>query len=135
MPKGYVYEPTPAPFIEHVGKIYMKETTRPDGVVEKWSAVRIEPHQVNAWNFAHGGLLSTMAEVGTATACWDPDGPPCVAVDLSIQFIGAPKLGEILEVCGTVTKRTRSLIFSAARGEVDGNPVLFATSIQKIVGV
>ncbi|MDG2003279.1 MAG: PaaI family thioesterase [Novosphingobium sp.] len=135
MPEGYVYEPTPAPFIEHVGKIYMKDVTQPDGVVEKWSAIRIEPHQVNAWNFAHGGLLATMAEVGTATAGWDPDGPPCVAVDLSIQFIGAPKLGEILEVCGTLTKRTRSMIFTAARGEVDGNPVLFATSIQKIVGV
>jgi acyl-coenzyme A thioesterase PaaI-like protein len=134
MPEGYSYEPTPAPFLEHVGKVYMKDVTRPDGTVEKWSAIRVEPHQVNAWNFAHGGLLATMAEVGTARASWEPGAPACVAVDLSIQFIGAPKLGDIIEVCGTITKRTRSMIFTSARGEVDGKPVLFATSIQKIVG-
>lgn len=134
MPAGYVYEPTPAPFIEHVGKLYTRKVTRSDGVVEAWAALRIEPHQVNAWKFAHGGVLATMAEIGTAQASWDPDGPPCVAVDLSIQFIGAPKLGDILEVCGVVTKRTRSLVFASARGEVAGEPVLYATSIQKIVG-
>ena len=74
-----------------------------------------------------------MAEIGTAQPSWDPSGPPCVAIDLTVQFIGAPKLGELLEVCGTVTKRTRSLVFTSARGEVAGNPVFLATSIQKIV--
>ena len=98
------------------------------------AALRIEAHQVNAWNFAHGGILATMAEIGTAQAAWDPDGPACVAIDLAIQFIGAPKLGDVLEVCGTLTKRTRSLVFASARGEVAGAPVFFATSIQKIVG-
>jgi acyl-coenzyme A thioesterase PaaI-like protein len=133
MPDGYVYEPTPSAFVEHVGKLYTRKVTRPDGTVEAWSALRIEAHHVNAWNFAHGGVLATMAEIGTAQASWDPEGAPCVAVDLAIQFIGAPKLGDILEVCGTVTKRTRSLVFASARGEVGGNPVLFATSIQKFV--
>lgn len=134
MPPGYVYEPTPSAFVEHVGKVYTKKFKRDDGITEAWSALRIEPHHVNAWNFAHGGVLATMAEIGTAQASWDPTGPACVAIDLTIQFIGAPKLGEVLEVCGTVTKRTRSLVFASARGEVGGNPVLFATSIQKIVG-
>ena len=134
MPPGYVHEPTPAPFIEHVGKLYTKKVQRDDGVVEAWAALRIEPHQVNAWNFAHGGILATMAEIGTAQAAWDPDGPACVAIDLAIQFIGAPKLGDVLEVCGTLTKRTRSLVFASARGEVAGQPVFLATSIQKIVG-
>ena len=134
MPPGYVYEPTPSPFVEHVGKLYTRKVQRADGGVEAWAALRIEPHQVNAWNFAHGGVLASMAEIGTAQASWDPDGPACVAIDLSIQFIGAPKLGDLLEVCGMLTKRTRSLVFATARGEVAGAPVFFATSIQKIVG-
>lgn len=134
MPAGYIYEPTPSAFVEHVGKLYTKKVTRPDGTVEAWSALRIESQHVNAWDFAHGGVMATMAEIGTAQASWDPDGRPCVAIDLSMQFIGAPKLGEILEVCGTVTKRTRSLVFASARGEVNGEPVLVATSIQKFVG-
>lgn len=134
MPPGYVYEPTPSAFVEHVGKLYTRKVMRADGTVEAWSALRIEPHHVNAWNFAHGGVLATMAEIGTAQASWDPDGPACVAIDLATQFIGAPKLGEILEVCGMITKRTRSLVFASARGEVAGEPIFLATSIQKIVG-
>ena len=133
MPPGYAYQPTPSAFVEHVGRLYTKKVARPDGMVEAWSALRIEPHHVNAWNFAHGGVLATMAEIGTAQASWDPDGPPCLAIDLALQFIGAPKLGELLEVCGVVTKRTRSLVFVSAHGEVAGEPVLFATSIQKIM--
>lgn len=133
MPAGYAYQPTPSAFVEHVGKVYTKKVTRGDGTVEAWAALRIEPHHVNAWNFAHGGVLATMAEIGTAQPGWDPEGPPCVAIDLATQFIGAPKLGDILEVCGTITKRTRSLVFTSARGEVAGEPVFLATSIQKIV--
>jgi len=75
-----------------------------------------------------------MAEIGTAQASWDPEGPPCVAIDLTLQFIGAPKLGELLEVCGTVTRRTRSLVFASARAEVAGTPIFVATSIQKFIG-
>ncbi len=131
---GYVYEPTPSAFVEHVGKLYTKKVTRPDGVVEAWSALLIEAHHVNAWNLAHGGLMATMAEIGTAQAGWDPEGAPCVAIDLTMQFIGAPKLGDLLEVCGTVTRRTRSLVFASARAEVAGKPMFVATSIQKIVG-
>ncbi len=134
MPPGYVYEPTPSAFVEHLGKIYTRKVTRPDGAIEAWSALRIEPHHVNAWNLAHGGVLATMAEIGTAQASWDPEGPACVAIDLTLQFIGAPKLGELLEVCGTVTRRTRSLVFASARAEVAGAPIFVATSIQKFVG-
>ena len=76
-------------------------------MVEAWSALLIEAHHVNAWNLAHGGLMATMAEIGTAQAGWDPEGAPCVAIDLTMQFIGAPKLGDLLEVCGTVTRRPR----------------------------
>jgi acyl-coenzyme A thioesterase PaaI-like protein len=74
-----------------------------------------------------------MAEVATGGAGWDPSGPPCVAIDLTMQFIGAPRLGDLLEVCGTVTRRSRSLVFTQARGEVAGQPMFVATSIQKIV--
>jgi acyl-coenzyme A thioesterase PaaI-like protein len=133
MPPGYTYKPLPSKFIEHVGRLHTKKVTRADGVVEAWCALRIQPHHVNSWDFAHGALLAGLAEVATAQASWDETGPPCIAIDLSLQFIGAPKLGDLLEMCGTVTKRTRSLVFTSARGEVAGEPMFFATSIQKII--
>lgn len=133
IPPGYRYEELPSPYVNHMGRIFTKKVVREDGVTEAWSALRIEPHHVNSWNLAHGGLIAGMAEVGTAQPSWDPAGPPCIAIDLTIQFIGAAKLGDLLEVCGTVTKRTRSLVFTSARGEVRGAPVFFATSIQKLL--
>jgi len=133
MPEGYRYEPTPSAFVEHVGQLHTKQVLRADGVREAWSALRIEDRHVNAWGMAHGGVLAFMAEVGTAQACWDPDGDPCVAIDLTMQFQGAPQLGDVIEVCGTVTHRTRSLVFTSATGTVRGNPMFVATSIQKIL--
>ncbi len=133
LPEGYVYEPTPSAFVEHVGKLYTRKVTRPDGVREAWSALFVEPQHVNAWNLAHGGVLAFMAEVGTAQASWDSEGPPCVAIDMNVQFQGAPKLGDLIQVCGVVTHRTRSLVFTSAKGTVRGHPVLVATSIQKIL--
>lgn len=133
IPLGYRYEVLPSRYINHMGRVFTKSVTRDNGVVEAWSALRIEAHHVNSWDFAHGALIAGMAEVGTAQPGWDPTGPPCIAIDLTIQFIGAPKIGDLLEVCGTVTKRTRSLVFTSARGEVAGAPVFLATSIQKIL--
>lgn len=133
IPPGYRYEEVPSRYVMHMGRVFTKKVTRNDGVVESWSALRIEEHHVNAWNFAHGALLAGMAEIATAQPAWDPSGLPCVAIDLTIQFIGAPKLGDLLEVCGTVTKRTRSLVFTSARGEVAGAPMFVATSIQRIL--
>jgi hypothetical protein len=57
-----------------------------------------------------------------------------VAIELSTQFIAAPKLNEWLVVHGQLTKRTRSLVFTRCQGESDGKLVFTATSVQKIVG-
>ena len=132
-PAGYHYEETPSTFINHVGPLFVKTVETADGEKQIWCAMRVEAHHVNAWKFAHGGFILTMAEIGTARASWDPNGPAIIAVDLNVQFIGAPKLGDWVEVCGAITKRTRTLVFTSARGEAGGQPVFFATSVQKIM--
>ena len=133
IPEGYSYELTSSTFVNHIGRLFTRDAVAADGTVQRWVAMRIEEHQVNTWNFAHGSLITAMAEIATARVGYDPDGPPCVAIDLTVQFIGAPKLGELLEAYGTITKRTRSLVFTQAHGMVAGKPMFMATSIQKIV--
>ena len=133
VPAGYVYEETPSTFINHVGRLYTRIIEKPDGAREVRCAMRVGPNHVNSWKFAHAGFIAMMADIGTARASWDPNGAPCVAIDLNIQFIGAPKLGDLVEVSGVITKRTRSLVFTSARGEVAGQPIFVATSVQKIV--
>ena len=133
IPAGYELLVSESKFLDHLGQVYLKIENTPGGAVERWIAIRVAACHVNSWNFAHGGFIASMAEIGTANAGWDPDGPPCVGIDLAMQFIGAPKLGDLLEVRCWLTKRTRSLVFTQAAGEVAGAPMFVATSIQKIV--
>ncbi len=133
IPEGYSYELTSSAFVNHIGRLFTRDAVAADGTVEKWVAMRIEPHQVNTWNFAHGSLITAMAEIATARVGYEEGGPPCVAIDLTVQFIGAPKLGELLEAYGTITKRSRSLVFTQAQGMVAGKPMFMATSIQKVI--
>ena len=128
----YMHEITPSSFVNHVGPLLSRAGASKGDKVH-WCAMRVEEHHVNSWNFAHGGFLATLAEIGTARACWDPDGPATVAIDLNVQFIAAPKLGDLIEICSWTVKRTRTLVFTSARGEVQGEPVFLATSIQKIM--
>jgi acyl-coenzyme A thioesterase PaaI-like protein len=134
IPDGYTYEPSVSPYINHMGKLYQRSPVVEGGEEIFSSAMRIEEHHVNSWGLAHGSFMAGMAEIGCAGPGYVDGGPPVVAIELSIQFIAAPKLGELLEVHGRLTKRTRSLVFTQCRAEADGKLVFTATSIQKVIG-
>ncbi|MDE1145160.1 MAG: PaaI family thioesterase [Azospirillaceae bacterium] len=134
LPEGYSHTPSPSAFINHIGRIYHRRTTAEDGTELVWAALRIEPHHVNTWGLAHAAVMAGMADIGTAGPAYVDGGPPVVVIDLATQFIAAPKLGDLLEVKGWTTKRTRSLVFAQARAEVAGQLIFTATAIHKIVG-
>lgn len=50
-----------------------------------------------------------------------------------MSAIRSIKKGEVLEVKGWVTKRTRSLVFAQARAESDSRLVFTATAIHKVI--
>lgn len=133
IPEGYTYEPAPSPFVNYVGKAFRKVVMRADGTVETWYAMRVEQHHVNTWGLAHGGFMAFLAEMGTGGG-YDPDGPPIVVIDLQTHFMKAPKLGQLVEVCGVVIRRTRSLVFAASRATADGDLLFSSTAIHKVVG-
>lgn len=134
IPEGYTYQASPSAYVNHMGKIYQRRSRGAGGEEIVSAALRVEDHHVNSWGLAHGSLMAGMAEVGCAGTAYVEGGPPVVAVEISMQFIAAPKLGELMEVHGWTTKRTRSLVFTQCRAESDGKLVFTATSIQKIVG-
>lgn len=134
MPEGYTWEESSSAFINHIGRVYMRKTEEPDGSKFSWAALRIEKHHVNTWNFGHGSMMAAMAEIGTSSPVGITADAPAVIVDLSLQFIGAPKLDELLEVKGWVTKRTRSLVFAQASATSDGKLVFTASAIHKVIG-
>lgn len=134
IPEGYTYEPSPSAFPNHVGRLFVKTVETPGEETETWLAMRIEPHHVNSWGLAHGGLIAFLSEAATASAAWDPAGPPVVTMQLSTSFVRAPKVGQLLEVRARATRRTRSVIFCEAHAFADGELQFTATAVNKIVG-
>src|ERR1700761_8488086 len=120
IPEGYSYTPSASSFINHVGRVYQRRWIDDQDREIVSSAMRIEDQHVNSWGFAHAGVMATMADVGTAGPAYEENGPPVVVIELSTQFIAAPKLGDLLEVHGWAVKKTRSMAFTACRGEVAG---------------
>jgi Uncharacterized protein, possibly involved in aromatic compounds catabolism len=133
-PEGYSYTPSPSAYINHMGKVYHRKSTNAAGEQVHSAAIRIEDHHVNSWGLAHGSLMAGMAEIGCAGPAWEEGGPPVVVVEMSTQFIAAPKLGDLMEVHAIATKRTRSLVFTQCRAECEGKLVFTATSVQKVIG-
>jgi len=133
VPEGYEYTSSPSAFPNHVGRIFHKSVPS-DGEPEHWIALRVEPHHVNAWGLAHGGLMAFLAEAATAGAAWDPGGPAVVTVELNTHFVRAPKLGDLLEVRARATRRTRSLVFVEAHAFVAGELQFTAIAINKVIG-
>lgn len=134
VPEGYSCAASPSAFPNHVGRIFHKTVEHPGSEPEKWTALYVEEHHVNSWGFAHGGLIAFLAEVGTASAAWDPAGPPVVTISLTTQFLRAPKLGQLLEVRSKASRRTRSLVFVDAEAFADGDLQFTATAVNKVVG-
>jgi uncharacterized protein (TIGR00369 family) len=133
IPDGYHYEPTPSAFVNHVGRIYRKPALGADSGIRAWLALRVQPHHVNAWQLCHGAAIASLAEIAVSAVAYRPEDPPVVTVDLNVQFIRAPKLGDLIEVSAEVTRRSRSLVFSQCRAFVRGELVFTAGSVQKIL--
>lgn len=134
IPEGYGYAPSPSAFPNHVGRLFSRKAAADDGTVEHWFALRVEDRHVNAWGMAHGGLIAFLAEVGVSAAGWEPGGPPVVAIEVGVKFLAAPKQGQLIEVRGRATRRTRSLVFAEVHAFVEGQLVFTASGINKVIG-
>jgi uncharacterized protein (TIGR00369 family) len=134
IPEGYSYAPSPSAFPNHVGRVFHKTVPGEGGEPEKWVAVYVEEQHVNSWGMAHGGFIAFLAEVATASAAWDPAGPPVVTVSLTTQFLRAPKLGQLIEVRAQASRRTRSMVFVDAQAFADGDLQFTATAVNKVIG-
>ena len=133
IPAGYSYEPSTSPFVNDVGRGYHKTETAADGSKVFCMAIRVEDRHVNTWGLAHGGFMAAVSEFMSGGA-YEPGGPPVIAMEMSMQFIRAPKLGDLIECRSYVKRRTRSVVFIYAEAFVGDDIVFSASSLHKVIG-
>jgi uncharacterized protein (TIGR00369 family) len=98
--------------------------------------LRIATPHTNSRGFAHGGLISALADNAMGLSCGvglDAAGG-LLTVNLAVDFIGVAKIGQWLQFETNVVKRGRSLCFAQALVTADGEPCARANATFKVVG-
>jgi acyl-coenzyme A thioesterase 13 len=111
---------------DHIGPFYFSRSE--PGLY----AFKAGPQHCNAHGIVHGGVLMTFADYALCMAATDHyAGESCVTVSFACEFVAAAQLGHIVVGRVTVTRKTRSLVFTRGEILVDDAPVMTFSSIVK----
>jgi uncharacterized protein (TIGR00369 family) len=118
------------PFEIHLGPIY-ESGEKPNRVF----ALKIDERHVNRRQVMHGGMLMTFADATLGALAADlSGGAVAVTLNMQSQFLAPAPLGKIVEVKPELTRRTRSLLFIRGDFTVEGEIVMTASSVWKMLG-
>ncbi len=108
--------------------------TRKEG--QCWAyAIVAEPRHTNPAGLVHGGMLSTLIDHALSAIAWEAiQRRPCVTVTLDVHFLVAARVGSFIEARGRVTRRTSSLVFTQGSLSTDGQEILLASAVMKVLG-
>ncbi len=89
----------------------------------------------NSRGFAHGGLVSALADNAMGLSCGlGLDGAGgLLTVNLALDFLAVARIGQWLQIEPTVVKRGRSLCFASALVTADGKPCARASATFQVV--
>ena len=117
-----------AVFESNSGPFYYRH--EPDGRIR--CAFRPGKRHTNGMETTDGGCLMTFADFSLfAFASRELGTVPAVTVSFSAEFIGAAKVGELIEAEGEVVRAGRSLIFLRGTLHCDGRPLVTYAGIVK----
>lgn len=82
-------------FLDHGGPYYVGAATQGVCVV----GLLIRPHHINYQDAAHGGVISTFADVALSHAVYDAERPRLTpsTVTLTVNYLAGARLGDWLE--------------------------------------
>jgi uncharacterized protein (TIGR00369 family) len=95
IPDGFTPTQFSPGFLDHGGPYFFRSDESAAGVI----GLRIEPHHINFQNAAHGGVISTFADVALSHAVYHSESPPLMpsTINLSVNYLLGSRLGDWLE--------------------------------------
>jgi len=130
LPPGYEPFDSRNGFVDLIGPLYCLR----DGDQEVFG-LRVEPRHCNTLNIAHGGLLTTFADVVVSRAASVAKTPPSYAVTVSLNtdFMAGAPLGSWLEGRAQVGRIGGSLAFVSCDIFADTVLALRASGVIKFL--
>jgi acyl-coenzyme A thioesterase PaaI-like protein len=95
--------------------------------------IRFEAKHGNSRGKAHGGMISTLADLamGYNLAFSEVPPRPFLTVNLNVDFLGHIEIGDWVEVCVEIDKKGKSMAFARCEFMAEGRIVARATAVFK----
>jgi uncharacterized protein (TIGR00369 family) len=134
VPEGYARHFRTSPLTDPWEPLYSKAA---DGAVVL--ALRIKEAHCNGRGFAHGGLISALADNAMGLSVFEvlrsrQDGQPrsILTVSLALDFLGSAQTGQWLEFVPRVLKAGNNLGFADCIVRADGQPIARASATFRV---
>ena len=129
VPDGFTVIDRKSPFLDPAGPLYEKADGRTYIV-----GVRIAERHCNARGYVHGGLLATLSDIALGYSMRLAETPPekAVTASLSVDFFGAAKIGDWLEVRAKAKRVGGAMAFCSADLFAEGEPIGQAKGVFKV---
>lgn len=113
-PPGYLPAGFSPGFLDRGGPYWLHQTGAgsPNGICV---GLRIEEGHLNYQDAAHGGVLTTLADVALSWCVYSSETPPLAVstVTLTVNFLGAARLGSWLEGEARIDRIGRTLAYTS----------------------
>ncbi len=109
IPEGFKPARFDGQYLHHVGPYYTKKTD--DTVLV---GLPVSDHHINYVDIAHGGILTTLADVALSFQVFliERPAPMVTTVSLTTNFLGAVKLGDFLIADGYIDRLGKRLAYT-----------------------
>lgn len=117
-------------FLDHGGPYFLKARDGAPQLV----GLRIEPHHINYQDAAHGGVISTFADVALSHAVYDAERPRLApsTITLGVNYLHAAKLGDWLEADVRIDRLGGRTAYTSGTILRDGEPIATMTGVFAI---
>jgi uncharacterized protein (TIGR00369 family) len=97
-------------------------------------AFKAEQKHVNLVGLVHGGMLVTFADRSLSIVAMDALGSKsCVTVEMNVHFVGAAKIGDLVETVPEIVRKTSSLVFVRSILTCEDRPLVMVSGIWKLL--
>ncbi|QFT76232.1 PaaI family thioesterase [Erythrobacter sp. THAF29] len=129
-PEGFTRAPFSPGFLDYGGPYYLKPVPDAPQIV----GLRIMAHHINYRDAAHGGVLSTFADVALSHAVYDAERPRLApsTVTLSVNYLAGAKLGDWLEARVRIDRMGGSTAYTSGQITREGEAIATMTGVFAI---
>ena len=130
IPEGFEDSGFSGRYLGHVGPYYLKHTDT--GILV---GLRIEEKHINYVDIAHGGVLTTLADVALSLQVHRSEEPPLgvTTISLNTSFLGPAKLGDWLIADARIDRKGKRIAYTSGEIRSGDKVIMTMTGVFNIM--